>query len=165
MSQESDSPARILLCSLGRSWAVVPEAFHRLSQGNIRRTGFVAVHVLTTEDSEIMSKGIPAVRSYFETRYPEVALTFTMVSGFPDLKSEQDHFRFEEVLYRWILDVAPRSELRWFCLAGGFKTMSAAMQKAAALLGAAELFHVLVNGKIETAEQVDQAAQGGDVRL
>ena len=36
-------------------------------------------------------------------------------------------------------------KFRYICLTGGFKTMSAAMQKAAAVLGAAEVFHVLAD--------------------
>src|SRR5581483_4214913 len=39
---------------------------------------------------------------------------------------------FEEVLYRWVLETGLRPQNRYFCLSGGFKTMSAAMQKAAA---------------------------------
>ncbi len=46
---------------------------------------------------------------------------------------------------------------RHICLAGGFKTMSAAMQKAAAVLGAAQVFHVL-------ADPLYPAAKTGQLR-
>lgn len=128
-----------LLVSLGTSWAIVPEAFHLLPPGP---SGFSAVHVLTTASPKI-DRGIECVRQWFSHHHPTVALTITRVDGFVDLRSEDDHFTFEEVLYRWVLASAPEPSTRYVCLAGGFKTMSAAMQKAAAVLGAHEVFHVL----------------------
>jgi len=155
----------ILLCSLGTSWAVVPEAFHRLSCLDGELPGFAQVHVLTSEEVEIVSECIPKIRSYFDHRFPKVPLTFTCVAGFSTLRSEADQFAFEEVLYRWMIDVAPNPGSRWVCLAGGFKTMSAAMQKAATLLGAADIFHVLADPGINTDILVDQALQKGSVRF
>ena len=58
------------------------------------------------------------------------------------------------MLYRWVLASAPDPTTRVFCLTGEFKTMSAAMQKAAAILGASDVFHVL-------ADQCIQAPDGG----
>ncbi len=150
----------ILLCSLGTSWAVVPEAFHLLGAGVGR---FSALHVLTT-DSEKTQPGIGEILRYFNTRFPELSPTVTRVNGFDDLRSEEDHFLFEEVLYRWMLDVAPDPKSRYVCLAGGFKTMSAAMQKAATVLGAVDVFHVLADPATHTAELVDQAVESGQIR-
>src|SRR5690606_25831680 len=99
----------VLLISLGTSWAVVPEAFHLLPPGP---DGFSAVHVLTTASHKI-DASIAAVRGYFESHFPQIELTFTRVDGFAELSSGGDHERFEEVLYRWMLDVAPEPRARF----------------------------------------------------
>ena len=112
----------------------MPEAFF------LPNTGFTAVHVLTTERPDVSF-----VQEFFTKHAPQVSLHITRVWGFHDFTSEADHFRFEEVLYRWIIEANVPHEQRYICLSGGFKTMSAAMQKAAAVLGAAEVFHVLAD--------------------
>ncbi len=123
-----------LLVSLGTSPAIVPEAF--LLPG----VTFEAVHVITTERPDVTP-----IREFFAHKFPGVTLTFSRVAGYKEFGSENDHFNFEEVLYRWILATGTRPEERYICLSGGFKTMSAAVQKAAAVLGAAEVFHVLAD--------------------
>ena len=152
-----------LLISLGTSPAVVPEAFL------LPQSAFRAVHVLTTEKPDVQ-----LIRDYFALHAPGVELTLSRVAGFEDFASEEDHFRFEEVLYRWVLASAPDPATRFFCLSGGFKTMSAAMQKAAAVLGAAEVFHVLADPSIrgsgdkmrfpETIQELQAAAEGGHLK-
>lgn len=127
--QETSNP--ILLISLGTSQAVVPEAFL------LPDVHFAEVHVLTTA-----RPGIERVVSWFRDRYPDVLLTVTRAVEFVDFNSEEDHFRFEEVLYRWYLQRS-QGRLPWVCLAGGFKTIAASMQKTAALFGASEVFHVI----------------------
>ena len=150
----------VLLISLGTSPAVVPEAFL------LPVARFQAVHVLTTEKPDVQ-----LIRDYFATQAPGVELTITRVAGFEDFASEEDHFRFEEVLYRWVIASAPAPASRFFCISGGFKTMSAAMQKAAAVLGAEQVFHVLADQYLQgpsgrmrfpdTIEEVRAAADGG----
>ena len=142
-----------LLISLGTTWAVVPEAFHALPPGP---QGFTAVHVLTT-DSPATEQPVAEVNAWFRARHPAMLSSITRVTGFADLRSEADHFRFEAVMYRWILAVGGAPLSRHICLAGGFKTMSAAMQKAAAVLGAAKVFHVL-------ADPLYPAAKTGQLR-
>ena len=121
-----------LFVSLGTSPAVVPEAFL------LPEVSFKSVHVLTTEKPDVS-----LIREFFDTHHPQTKLSISRVEGFEDFESEADHFRFEEILYRWILNAGIHAEARWFCLSGGFKTMSASMQKAANLFGAAGVFHVL----------------------
>lgn len=145
-----------LLVSLGTSPAVVPEAF--LLPG----VEFTAVHVLTSQ-----SVPVDFVMEWFSDHAPDVALTVTRVAGFSDFRSEEDHFRFEEVLYRWWLEKSEAAEHPHVCLTGGFKTMSAAMQKAAAVMGAAEVFHVLCDlppqQQPRTAEEIETARAGGNL--
>lgn len=132
----------LLLTTLGTSWAIVPEAFR------FPGVSFDAVHVLTSD-----SVGVENVSTWFQKNAPDVQLTITRVAGFTDLQTEADHFHFEEVLYRWwiasfeackVTTDAPSPKV-FACLSGGFKTMSAAVQKAATVLGADEVFHVLAD--------------------
>jgi adenosine deaminase len=143
-----------LLVTLGKTWPVVPEAFHLLRPGP---DWFSEVHVLTSSHCEI-DKAITEVTRYFRS-FPQATLTFTRVAGFDDLRSENDHAEFDEVMCRWILEKAPDPETRYICLAGGFKTMSAAMQRAASFLGAAEVFHVLAAPEINTPESIARALE------
>ena len=157
----------LLLITLGNSPAIVPEAFH------LPGVKFDEVRVLTSD-----SVNVEFVSAWFEKNAPDVQLQITRVSEFTDLRSEADHFEFEEVLYRWWLESVEacvphgfrvpaalrgaakdtqdaclyngdtqdaRSHKVYACLSGGFKTMSTAMQKAAAVLGAEEVFHVLAD--------------------
>lgn len=114
---------------------------------------FSAVHVLTT-----MRPKVDLIKEFFADRHPEVQLTISRVEGFDDFNSEEDHFRFEETLYRWILQAEVPISKRWFCLSGGFKTMSASMQKAASLFGTAGVFHVLAPSDIPMGDSKFRAA-------
>lgn len=155
-----------LLISLGTSPAIVPEAF---LLGGVE---FGAVHVLTT--SSIPERDVGFVEGWFREHAPSVEMTVTRVGDFKDFESERDHFTFEEVLYRWWLEKAAGG-LPYVCLSGGFKTMSAAMQKAAAVLGAAEVFHVLAGSiypsardpermqPASTAEQIQDSLKRGQI--
>jgi adenosine deaminase len=131
-SSAASGASATLFVSLGTSPAIVPEAFL------MPQVDFEAVRVLTTARPDIT-----LIKDFFTEQYPEVKLTICRVEGFNDFESEQDHFRFEEILYRWILQADAPIDQRWFCLSGGFKTMSASVQKAASLYGAAGVFHVL----------------------
>ncbi|RME72814.1 MAG: hypothetical protein D6781_01615 [Verrucomicrobia bacterium] len=126
------STAPTLLISLGTSPAIVPEAFL------LPDVDFAAVHVLTTAKPDVA-----LVQAFFAQHAPAIPLSITRVADFTDFTSEADHFLFEEVMYRWFIDTRTPPDTRYVCLSGGFKTMSAAMQKAAAVLGAAQVFHVL----------------------
>ena len=123
-----------LLISMGASPAVVPEAF--LLPGG----ALGSVHVLTTEGVDT-----GGVIRLMQELTPATRVRVTQVAGFQDLASERDHYRFEEVLYRWMLESEPDPARRLVCVSGGYKTMSAAMAKAASILGAAEVFHVLAD--------------------
>lgn len=156
---------RVLLCTVGTSWAVVPEAMDLFGEG-----GFAAVHVLTTA-SPRLEAGLEQLTEYLR-RHPIPEFTLSRVEGFADLRSEEDHARFEEVLLRWLVHRCPDPARRWVCLAGGYKTISAAMQRAASLLGAAEVFHVLCEPRFGpsgdreagTLEEVERALAEGAVR-
>jgi adenosine deaminase len=123
-----------LLISLGTSPAIVPEAFH------LPGVSFTAVHVLTTETTSV-----DLIHDYFASEAPNVRLTITRVAGFKDLRTEEDHHLFEEVLCRWMLASEPNPDRRYVSLSGGYKTISASVQKTAGLFGARQVFHVLAD--------------------
>jgi adenosine deaminase len=150
-----------LLVSLGTAWAVVPEAFlHPDHQ-------FSAVHVLTTGATEKIDAAVVGMRDWFAERAPDVVLTVTRLQGITDILKAEDHEAFEEVLFRWFGEC--RAEAKedgagiQVCLAGGFKTMSAAMQQAAEVFGCDGLFHVLAGGNPASAEAIAQCLQRGEV--
>ena len=150
----------VLLCSLGTSWLVVPEAFYFLPPGP---AGFSAVHVLTTASPRI-DVPVAEVKAWFASHARQTTLTVSRVAAFTDLLTEDDHQRFEEVLFRWILAVAPDRAERHLCIAGGFKTMSASMQRAASLFGAAEVFHVLAPESVRDTAAFTAALTAGEIR-
>lgn len=133
--------------------------------------GFEAVHVLTTS-SQKLDERLDQLKEFIR-RHPVRDFSISRVAGFAELLDERDHAHFEEVLYRWIVHMAPDPSSRHVCLAGGYKTMSAAMQKAAAVLGAAEVFHVLCEPRFganadrepATLAEVEQAIAEGAVRF
>ncbi|MEX2578861.1 MAG: CRISPR-associated ring nuclease [Verrucomicrobiales bacterium] len=150
-----------LLVSLGTSAAIAPEAFF------LPGVSFDTVHVLTTDSEQVDTA---FVADWFAEHAPGTRLTITRVEGFTDFKSENDHFTFEEVLYRWWLGLRETlgNSPTYVCLSGGFKTMSASMQKAAAVFGAAELFHVLCDlpstEQPKTSVEIDSARSAGHLR-
>lgn len=141
---------------MGQSWQVVPEAFlYKPKQ-------FAEVHCLTTSSEKINPE---PVTEFFQ-RYPKVRFTLSQLSDFTDLKTNEDHQLFEEVLFRWYLQHSCAAErLPFVCLAGGYKSISAALQKAAGLFGAAEIFHVLAEPPAQTLEEIEQAAGSGRLKF
>lgn len=122
-----------LVVTLGISPAIVPEAF------------LIGEHIDAVRIITSMKTAIEPVADFFAKHAPQVRVEFYRVDGFADMVTERDHFLFEEVLYRWFLEDLSSPAERLVCISGGYKTMSAAMQKAANLFGAAEVFHVLAD--------------------
>lgn len=151
-----------LLCTLGSSWAVVPEAF---ILGNGPAT-YNRVLVLTSSGT---SSSVEQCHAWFNQYHPQVSLTILAVEDLPDLTTAEDHHRFEEALYRCyfcLLADSAHGEIH-VCLAGGFKTMSAAAQEAAGLLGCDKLFHITspLGVRIGTHEEILDAIAAGTIRL
>lgn len=149
-----------LFITVGAAPAVVLEAVGLMLQ----HQRLDAVHVIASASKRIETS---MLHQSFQAQKMEYSIT--RVADFSDLGTPNDHERFEEVLLRWLLHrmhPLPHAQ-RWVCLAGGFKTMSAAMQQAAELFGAQEIFHVLATpifGAEEgrkrepsTAEEVEEA--------
>jgi len=141
----------VLISSLGRSPPVVTETVDALIERGLRPR---RVYVLTTSDSIVQEKCIPLIREEFKINYPDVELVVRSISR-DDIYDEQDNEEFmllvAEVLDREVC----RGSYISMCLAGGRKTMSAAMAILGWIYGADEIIHVLVPPEIEKKGHVE----------
>jgi adenosine deaminase len=139
----------------------VPEAF-LLGNG---AEAYSSVIILTT-DSDLARKSLDRVCKWFRENRPETQLRALSIQGLADLACAEDHARFEEALYRTYFSILLSHESLHVCLAGGFKTMSAAAQEAAGLLGCESLFHITAPFGIrtDTHEEILAAIEQGEVR-
>lgn len=151
-----------LLCTLGTSWAVVPEAF-LLGNGD---SLYDHVCILTTSHPKT-SEALKKVESWFRQYHPGTRVTGLAIEGLTDLACSEDHHRFEEALFRAYFAMLQEGPDLHVCHAGGFKTMSGSTQEAAGLLGCRKLFHVTAPFGLQTDshEEILDAIRAGSVRL
>lgn len=131
-------PDMHLLCTLGSSFAVVPEAF--LLGNNAK--GYTHVTVVTTSGT---TEAVTACKDWFATHQSGVSLRILDIDGLPDIRNAHDHAQFEEALFRATFHAAASAggfDQLDICLAGGFKTISSATHQVADLLGCRRLFHI-----------------------
>ncbi len=143
MSLETPLIMPSLLCTLGTSWAVVPEAF-LLGNGAALYESIVII----TTDSDLTRKSLQQATEWFLEYHPSVSVRALAIGGLADLASSDDHRHFEEGLYRAYFSLLGEKRPIHVCLAGGFKTMSASAQEAAGLLGCESLFHILAEPEV-----------------
>lgn len=86
-----------------------------------------------------------------------IPITITILDNFTDIQSENDHFTYEEALFRWYLSFTTKENNLIVCLAGGYKTISNSMQKACGLFGAVEVFHILTTKMPNTIHEIEKA--------
>lgn len=153
----AEKSAPILLATCGTAWAVVLEAL----EYPLEQEGpFARVHTLTSS-SPSLDRGLRQLEEELFRR--GIPFTLDRVANFDELRTGQDHCRFEEVLHRWILWRAPNPECRYISLAGGYKTMSAAFQRAAQLFGARQVFHVLCDPIFQDGPRALEARNAAEV--
>ena len=152
-----------LICTLGGSWAVVPEVLGYLEpevfkiypvpwfKRNRHNTqGITDVWCITTCGARAVSA--TESLSLYWRQLPDKApsLSIFRPSGVEDISTIDSNRIMEELIHRLALTASSRGPLYW-SLAGGRKTMSSLMQKAAGIYGATDLLHVL------SSEDVDRA--------
>lgn len=86
-----------------------------------------------------------------------IPITITILDNFTDIQSENDHFNYEESLFRWYLSFTTKENNLIVCLAGGYKTISNSMQKACGLFGSIEVFHILTSKVPNNIDEIEQA--------
>lgn len=147
-------PMTCLLTSLGRSPWIVAEASLTAA------TPYSEVRVITSSSPHIETE---ALEKFFAGR-TQSRLRIFRVPGLTDLNEQAEQDAFEDALYPWYMEAVQTGASPDVCISGGFKSMSGTLQKAAHLLGAREVFHVLADENPDTEEKVLGAVAKGRVR-
>lgn len=161
---QSGTPRAILLCSLGASWAVIPEVFGWVAPGVLdlyahhpRATALVsarAAHglkapdelwVCTTEGAQA-GASVERLQAWWKMLGAPLPLRIWRAADTDQLADEAECRRMRELMLRLALaatECAGEDGQLVVSLAGGRKTMSADMQDAGLVFGAAAMLHVV----------------------
>lgn len=162
----------LLLCTLGMSWAVIPESYaflapeslplfqHHPDAASLERErtqhGLVRpdeVWIATTDSPRTLPQLEPLAEWWKRIDRPG-ELRVWRAAGTDQLASAGECGRFRELVFRLCLlaSESTGAEGRLFLsLAGGRKTMSADLQRAGSLFGCHALLHVIDGGIVGTA--------------
>lgn len=153
----------ILVCTLGASWAVIPEVLgfvapdivdlYRRSEQfpaliQVRRThqieGVDELWICTTEGTQT-AHALAQLREWWRSLGNPIPLRVWTALGTDQLASQQECTLIRELLFRVVLDASERTRPGHpvVSLAGGRKTMSADMQSAGGVFGARACLHVV----------------------
>ena len=135
----------VLITSLGRSPSVVTETVDALIERNMRPK---RVYVVTTADSIVQEKCIPLLRDEFRINYRDIDFIVKNISN-DDIYDEKDNEEFMRLVAGILDEEICRGSRIFMCLAGGRKTMSAAMAILGWIYGADAIIHVLVPSELE----------------
>ncbi len=153
----------ILLCTLGASWAVIPEIYGFAAPSRLplyarhpRRAELEALRRdlaakepeelwLVTSRSERTREALEQLRAWWDALGAPGALRTWIAAGTDALASPQEIRALRELLFRVTLLARERARPGGLLLslAGGRKTMSADLQMAGSILGADALLHVI----------------------
>lgn len=157
----------LLICTLGASWAVLPEVlsfldpvkypllsqhperevWHRL----LKRYGVQSpdeLWIITTGGTE---ESLQYFRQWWEQQNGPLAVKIWSASNSHDLNTQQECENFRELVFRVCLrarDYTHNGGSMSMSLAGGRKTMSADLQQASTIFGATALLHVATTGTL-----------------
>lgn len=136
----------VLLSSLGLSPAVVTETIDAL-----RNTGLEihTVVLLSTSNERIIDTYVPLLHADFIDTYQRKIELIPAPITSDDIWTAQDNLDFIKLATTFLNTYRKRGDNVYVSIAGGRKTMSAAMAIVAQLFGAKGLYHVLVPEKIE----------------
>lgn len=160
----------IFLCTLGGSWPVIPEVLGCLAPDVFRLWPAAArpalehaappaeVWAVTTLDPSVV-QAAEELCSYWR-RLPGVPprLRVFAPDGVADISSPRDHEAMAETVYRLALAAREGRPRPYFSLAGGRKTMSAVLQRAASVFGATQVYHVTGTQEAERRTRGPQTA-------
>ncbi|MGQ9720793.1 MAG: CRISPR-associated ring nuclease [Candidatus Jordarchaeum sp.] len=146
----------VLVISLGRSPPVVTETVDALLEMgvNLRR-----VYCVSTSDEAIQTKCIPLLEAEFRN-YPEYVNRriefnpWNFISN-KDIETQEDHLEFVNTASSIMKREEDRGSDIYLSMAGGRKTMSAAMAILAQIYSARAITHVLVPTEIERKGVID----------
>lgn len=172
----------ILLCTLGASWAVVPEVCAFIDPGRfplfrnhpdligMKRQAEAAgaapideLFICTTEGQRA-SESICSLLAWWRQADEGTALRIWRAGGTEQLVDRDECLRMRELIFRAVLHANDwrGSGRLWLSVAGGRKTMSADLQRAGQVLGCDALLHVVDDGGLtETLKTADPALFSG----
>jgi CRISPR-associated Csx14 family protein len=137
----------ILIASLGRSPGVVTGTIDALIEEGLRPG---RVYLATTSDTEIWSHCIPLLRKEFQENYPHIELREDRIcTSRDDIYDEEDNAEFMRKAAIVMSQERAANNDIFISLAGGRKTMSAAMTLLGQLYGVREVLHILVDPELE----------------
>lgn len=136
----------VLLSSLGLSPAVVTETIDALANTGLQINTVV---LLSTSNERIIDTYVPLLYDDFHYTYQgEIELIPASIAN-DDIWTAQDNLDFIKLATAFLNTYRKRGDNVYVSIAGGRKTMSAAMAIVAQLFGAKGLYHVLVPEEIE----------------
>ncbi len=136
----------VLLSSLGLSPAVVTETIDALENTGLQVNTVV---LLSTSNEQILNTYIPLLQDDFADTYQgRIELIPASIAN-DDIWTAQDNLDFIKLATTYLNTYRKRGDSVYVSIAGGRKTMSAAMAIVAQLFGAKGLYHVLVPEEIE----------------
>ena len=136
----------VLLSSLGLSPAVVTETIDALENTGLRIN---TVILLSTSNERIINTYVPLLHTDFiDTYQGKIELIPASIAN-DDIWTPQDNLDFIKLATTFLNTYRKRGDNVYVSIAGGRKTMSAAMAIVAQLFGAKGLYHVLVPEEIE----------------
>lgn len=169
----------ILLCTLGGSWAVIPEVFALLDpdrcplyQQHPERAPIEALKrdfdlqpvqelwVCTTEGADV-GTALEHLRAWRALVDPGLVLRVWRAAEAEDVASQATGNRVRELIFRAVLQAVERcgrDGRLYLSLAGGRKTMSADLQQAGLLIGCRVLLHVIAPPAAKLSERMHTAA-------
>lgn len=148
----------ILLSTLGQSWAVIPEVaalflpewipiyqYHSGVQKQSDQYGSIdELWVITSGGT---TREIDQLRCWWQALKTGLPLRIWQSSISGEMDSEEGVVQFRELAFRSVLEASERASRGggklYLSLAGGRKTMSADLQKAASVFGCESMFHVI----------------------
>ena len=167
----------ILLCTLGQSWAVIPEIYALLAPEQCplyrhhpqreaietarERYGLVApdeLWVVTTAGDDV-TPGLERLQSWCALLPRPPRLRGWRTTEVEDIASEAEGNRVRELIYRAVLLANEWQEggRLFLSLAGGRKTMSADLQSAGMQIGCHALLHVIAPPFKQLGERLSRA--------
>jgi adenosine deaminase len=160
---QTSCPKNILLCTLGASWAVIPEAYAFLApqklplyQQHPQQAAFDKLRLhyqlqapdeiwVCTTQGEQTQKSLLSLQNWIQCCSHAPTLRLWQAAQTDQLDNQQECLDMRELIVRACLkahDYATGGQVV-LSLAGGRKTMSADMQWAASLFGCQALLHVI----------------------
>ena len=136
----------VLLSSLGLSPAVVTETIDALEVTGLQINTVV---LLSTSNERIIDTYIPLLQDDFLDTYQKRIELIPAPIASDDIWTAQDNLEFIKLTTTFLNTYRKRGDNVYVSIAGGRKTMSAAMAIVAQLFGAKGLYHVLVPEEIE----------------